>query len=163
MGIILPPSSVYKIANLHLWHNLHPLSLFHLYGSITGQFTNVHQIMWCLYIESHSSPSDTTAIHVWVEVCCAIHFVPNLSPSSNYRLAIIVLSQLFTCSGHIHSVVSSVVSPGSFCLLVCSFLLSSGICYEASVWLLYPVSSVVLHFVQNWVIFNFFALSVFVL
>jgi len=43
VGIILPPSSGYKIANLDFWHNLHPSSLFHFYGSITGQFTNVLQ------------------------------------------------------------------------------------------------------------------------
>jgi len=35
----------YKITKLDLWHFLHPFSLFLLYGSITGQFTNVLQII----------------------------------------------------------------------------------------------------------------------
>jgi hypothetical protein len=82
-GVILPPSSGYKIAKLDLWHNLHPFSLFHLYGCITGQFTNFLQIIWCLYIERQSSPYDTTATHVWVEVCCAIYIVTNSLSSSS--------------------------------------------------------------------------------
>jgi hypothetical protein len=35
----------YKIAKLDLWHFLYLFSLFNLYGSITGQFTNVLQII----------------------------------------------------------------------------------------------------------------------
>jgi hypothetical protein len=41
------------------------------------------------------------------------------------------LGHLLTCFGLIHSEGSSKFTPGSFCLLVCSFLLSSVICYKA--------------------------------
>ena len=40
------------------------------------------------------------------------------------------LGQMLTRSGHTHLEVSLMVSPGFFCLLVCSFILSSVICYE---------------------------------
>ena len=42
------------------------------------------------------------------------------------------------------------VSPGSYCLLVCSFLLPSLSGTSHSVHTLQPTSSVVLYFVQNW-------------
>ena len=95
--------------------------------------------MNCLYIERHCSPFNTTTIHVWVEVCCSIPIVTKSSSSSSSSFSYFALGHLFTCSGLIHSVVSSVVSPGSFCLLVCSFLLSSIICHKA--FCLHAVSS----------------------
>jgi hypothetical protein len=47
----------------------------------------------------------------------------------HHHLAVMELGHLLTLPGLIHPEVSSVVSPGSSSLLVCSFLLSSVICY----------------------------------
>ena len=49
----------------------------------------------------------------------------------HHHLAITELGHLLTPSGFTQPEVSSTVSPGFFCIFVCSFLLSSVICYEA--------------------------------
>ena len=46
-------------------------------------------------------------------------------------VTIMLLGHLLNHSGLTHPEISSVVFPDSFCLLVCSFLLSREICYEA--------------------------------
>ena len=85
------------------------------------------------YIERHCSPSNTTIIHVRFEVCCSVHIVTN-SSSSYHRVGPPV--DLFW-SHTFSSLVNGL--PGSFCLLVCSFLLSSVICHKA--FCLHAVSS----------------------
>jgi len=60
--------------------------------------------------------------------------------------------------------VSLLVSHGSFCLLVCSLLLISVICYEAFyLYMLQPISYLLLYFARNGVMFSSLALSVYVL
>ena len=49
----------------------------------------------------------------------------------HHHVAIIEVCHFLTRSSLIQPEVSSVVSPGSFCLLVCRFLLSCLVCYEA--------------------------------
>jgi len=61
------------------------------------------------------------------------------------------LGHFLTCFGLTYPEVSSVVSPGSFCLLVCCFFF----CYpqysvmKHSVYMLHPLSFVILYFGQN--------------
>ena len=62
----------------------------------------------------------------------------------NRHQANMQLGHLLTCSGQTLPEVCSTVSAGSICLFVCSFLLSSAICY-----MLQTIYSVLLYFVQN--------------
>ena len=60
---------------------------------------------------------------------------------------------LLTSSSLARPEVPLTVSPVSFYLLICSFLVFSLIYCGASVCMLQPISSVFLHFVQKWVMF----------
>jgi len=68
--------------------------------------------------------------------------------NNNNHMAFMELGRLLTCFGLTYLEDSLMVSPGFFCLLVCTFLVFSEI-YYGTVCMLHPVSSVVLYFVQN--------------
>ena len=55
----------------------------------------------------------------------------NFRKTNHYHLANKKLGHLLTRSGLTHPEVSLMIFPGSFCILVCSILLSSVIYYEA--------------------------------
>jgi len=75
-------------------------------------------------------------------VICILYMSNRHHHHSHHHLSIMLLGHFSIHSSLTHPEGSSVVSPGSpgsFCLLVCSFLLSSVICYEA--FCLHVVSS----------------------
>jgi hypothetical protein len=58
----------------------------------------------------------------------------------HHHLGIVEFGHLLIRSGLTHPEISSVVSPGFFCPMVCSFLLFCVICYEAFCWHVAPSS-----------------------